>query len=175
MLFEISLKIEYIIHLKKEEKDNEIMSLLSKDMASMMSALDEAVGSSDNNPAKDTLLKLNIINKILKTDFDLNKIKSNTPTFPKVKDMCNRSQICIKNYCGDKLWHYYVMWSWNNHSRLGNEFSLEKNSDYLLNNNIECFIELYVKNLKLLSNHANAKTQENKAIDLMKELGILLN
>ena len=116
MLFELILKSEYLIRLKKEGSDKELLSLLCKDMASAMSALDDAVGTGEENPAADTLRKIHVINKLLGTDFDLEKIKSNTPTFPKIKDLCEKSSICIKDYCGEKLYHFYVQWSWNNHS-----------------------------------------------------------
>ena len=172
MLFEVILKSEHLIKLKNTGSDNEILSLLSKDMASAMSALDDAVGSAEGNPAADTLVKIHLVNKILGTDFDLSKIKSNTPTFPKIKDLCDKSSICIKDYCADKLYHFDVQWSWNNHSRLGNDFSLEKNSDYLLNNQAECFIEMYLKNIKLLSKHANALGCEEKVTEIMKQIGI---
>ena len=141
MMFETILKVEYLIRVKNEGDDNVILSLLSKDMAAMMSSLDEAVGNSENNQAKSTLIKMNIANKILKTDFDLDKIKPNTKTFPNIKDLCERSHICIKDYCGERLWHYYVMWSWDNHSRIGSKFMMKDNSDYLTNNQAECFIE----------------------------------
>ena len=172
MLFEVFLKSEYLIRLKNTGDDNEILSLLSKDMASSMSALDAAVGSKEGNPAADTLVKLHSANKLLGTDFDLSKIKPNTPTFPKVKDLCDKSNVCIKDYCGHKLYHYYVQWSWNNHSRLGNDFSLEKNLDYLLNNQVECFIEMYLKNIRFLSLHAKASACEEKVTIIMGEIGI---
>lgn len=172
MLFELILKSEYLIRLKKEGSDKELLSLLCKDMASAMSALDDAVGTGEENPAADTLRKIHVINKLLGTDFDLEKIKSNTPTFPKIKDLCEKSSICIKDYCGEKLYHFYVQWSWNNHSRLGNDFSLEKNLDYLLNNQVECFIEMYLKNIKLLSQHAKALACEQKVTTIMEEIGI---
>jgi hypothetical protein len=171
MLFEILMHTEHILRLNKEG-DNILLSFLSKDMASIMSALDDAVGSSDNNPASETLLKLGIANKLQKTDFDLDKIKPNTPTFPNIKNLCEKSQFCIKDYCGSKLYHYYVQWSWNNHSRLGNTFVLEKNSDKLLNNHVECFVEIYLKNLKYLSQHAGADEQAERALVVMKEIGI---
>lgn len=168
MLFEILMHTEYILRLN-EEGSHKLLSFLSKDMASIMSALDDAVGSSDNNP---TLLKLNIVNKLLKTDFDLDKIRPNTPTFPTIKNLCEKSQFCIKDYCGPKLYHYYVQWSWNNHSRLGNTFVLEKNSDQLLNNHVECFIEIYLKNIRCLSQYTGADEQDGKILAAMKEIGI---
>ena len=172
MLFEIILKNEYLISLKNIGNDEEILGLLSKDMASSMSALDDAVGSKEGNPVAGTLTKLHVVNKLLGTDFDLGKIKSSTPTFPKVKDLCGKSNLCIKDYCGDKLYHYYVQWSWNNHSRLGNNSVLENNLDFLLNYQVECFIEMYLKNIKLLSQHAKASACEEKATKIMKEIGI---
>jgi hypothetical protein len=172
MLFEVLLKSEYLISLKRAGNEKELLSLLCKDMASAMSALDDAVGTGEENPAAETLRNIHIINKLLGTDFDLAKIKSNTPTFPKIKDLCEKSSICIKDYCGGKLYHFYVQWSWNNHSRLGNDFSLENNLDYLLNNQVECFIEMYLKNLKLLSNHARASACEKKVTTIMEEIGM---
>lgn len=172
MLFELILKSEHLIQLKKAGNEKELLSLLCKDMASAMSALDEAVGTGKENPAADTLRIIHTINKLLGTDFDLEKIKPNTPTFPKVKDMCEKSNLCIKDYCGEKLYHFYVQWSWNNHSRLGNDFSLENNFDYLLNNQAECFIEMYLKIMKLLSQHSHASDCEEKATEIMKEIGI---
>lgn len=171
MLFEILMHTEYILRLK-EEGDHALLSFLSKDMASIMSALDDAVGSSDNNPANETLLKLDAVNKSLKTDFDLDKIKPSTQTFPNIKSLFEKSQFCIKDYFGSKLYHYYVKWSWNNHSRLGNTFVLEKNSDQLLNNHVECFVEMSLKNLKNLAQHAGAGEQAEKALVVMKEIGI---
>jgi hypothetical protein len=172
MLFEIFLKSEYLIKLKNIGGDKEILSLLSKDMASSMSALDEAVGSKTRNPATETLNNLDMINKLLGTDFNLKKIRSNTSTFPKIKKLCEESNICLKNYCGDKLYHYYVQWSWNNHSRLGHDFSLEKNPDYLINNEVECFIEIYLKNIKLLSQHSDTSSCTEKTLQIMKEIKV---
>lgn len=174
MMFETILKVEYLIRVKNEGDDNVILSLLSKDMAAMMSSLDEAVGNSENNQAKSTLIKMNIANKILKTDFDLDKIKPNTKTFPNIKDLCERSHICIKDYCGERLWHYYVMWSWDNHSRIGSKFMMKDNSDYLTNNQAECFIEMYLKNLRLLSIHSGSTKLQESIQSTMLEIGLKL-
>jgi|GEM_PF-3619415 len=172
MMFETMLKIEYIIRLKKEGDDNVILSLMSKDMASSMSALDEAVGSSEGNPAKDTLLKMGIVNKLLKTDFDLNKVKPTRRPFPDVKKLCEGSNICLKDYCREKLYHYYAMWSRDNHSRLGSKFTMEDSSSYVINNQVEIFIEMYLKTLKLLSIHAEAEEVRKKVSAVMSEIGV---
>jgi hypothetical protein len=172
MLFEVLLKNEYLIRLKNKGNDKDVLSLLSRDMASVMSALDEAVDSEERNPVSETLVSLGMINKLLGTDFDLSKIKSNTKTFPTIKDLCCESSICIRDYCGDNLYHYYVQWSWNNHSRLGNNFHLEKSLEYSVNIEVESFLEMYLKNIKLLSKHAKASTCEEKVLKIMEEIGV---
>ncbi|MES2966597.1 MAG: hypothetical protein V4668_02305 [Patescibacteria group bacterium] len=63
MLLEVILKAEYIIRLKNQGNDKVILSLASKDMASMMSALNDAVDSQKEAPVNKTLTKLNIANK----------------------------------------------------------------------------------------------------------------
>lgn len=171
MLFEVFLKNEYLIRLKNTGDDN-ILNLLSKDMASSMSAFDEAVGSEEGNPESDTLVSLGVFNKLLGTNFDLNRITPSTNTFPKIRELCNQSSICIRDYCGDKLYHYYVQWSWNNHSRLGNAFSLKKNLEYLVSNEVEYFLEMYLKNMKLLSKHAKASVCGEKILKIMKDIGV---
>lgn len=172
MLFEILLKSEYIIQLKNKGDNNKILSLMSKDVASAMAALDEAVDTTKNNSAKETLMNINVVNKILGTGFDLEKIKSNTKTFPDVKSLCNNSKLCLKDYCGKKLWHIYVEFSWCSHSRLGSTFHIEKHFDYEINYQTEFFIEIYLKNLNLLSGHSEAKETQEKISNIMSQIGI---
>jgi hypothetical protein len=172
MMLEILLRAEYVIRLKKQDSDK-VLSLLSKDMASVMSALDEAVGTPNTNPAKNTLKKLDVANKKLGTDFDLDKIKSNTTVFPAVKDLCNKSKICLKDYCGEKMYHYYSMWSWSSHSRLGNNSPLEGDGfGKVVNNHMECFLELYLKLLQLLAIHCGDEDVWKEIVSMMSEIGV---
>ena len=51
---------------------------------------------------------------------------------------------------------------------------MKDNSDYLTNNQAECFIEMYLKNLRLLSIHSGSTKLQESIQSTILEIGLKL-
>lgn len=117
---EVILYLEHVLRLAKEDGDK-VLELLSRDMAQSGAAIDAAIPSKEEHDMYKTLKAVGVVNKILKTNFDLVKIKSNTRVFPSIKDLCDKSSLNLKDLNGAGIYHVYALYSESNHLRLGNQ------------------------------------------------------
>lgn len=141
--FEVILYLEYVLRLAKEDS-KKVLSLLSKDMAQIVASSDLASPVKDDNVSK-TLKQVDAVNRILKTDFDISKIKSNTKVFPPVKELCEKSSLSLKDFKGSDMYHIYVLYSESNHLRLGSQHSITGDVGLLTCWALEYFLEIYIK------------------------------
>lgn len=142
--FEVILYLEHVLKLAKED-DNKVLELLSRDMAQMGAAIDAAIPPKEEHSMHKTLKAVSVVNKILKTNFDLNEIKSNTKVFPSVKDLCDKSSLNLKDWKGPDMYHVYVLYSESNHLRLGSQHTFTDDMEITISWALEYFIEMYIK------------------------------
>ena len=147
---EVLLTLEHVLELSKQGGDK-VLSLLSKDMAQSVAALDEASPTDPSHKMHSTIRMMGVANKIIKTDFDLEKIKSNTKVFPDIRSLCNKSNLSLKDLKGGDIYHIYKMYSESNHLRLTNHHSISNDA------NLDCwaleyFIEIYIRFYELILN-----------------------
>jgi hypothetical protein len=141
---EILLYLEHVLRLAKQDK-NKILELLSTDMSQMSAAIDDAIPTENEHDIHKTLKKVDIVNKILKTDFDPAKIKSNTRIFPSIKELCIKSSLNLKNLKGSDMYHIYVLYSESNHLRLASQHTFTEDMDFIVCWALEYFLEIYIK------------------------------
>jgi len=141
---EVILYLEYVLRLAKED-GNKVLELLSRDMAQIVAAIDAAIPPKEEHDMHKTLKAVGVVNKILKTDFDLTKIKSNSRVFPSIKDLCDKSSLNLKDLKGVGIYHIYVLYSESNHLRLGNQHAITDDVDLLTCWALEYFLEIYIK------------------------------
>lgn len=169
---EILLHLEHVIRLAKED-DKKVLSLLSKDMAQSVASIDLAIPTDKNHSMHKTIAKVNLVNKILKTDFNLEKIKSNTRIFPDIKSLCTQSKLRIKDSIGIDMYHVYAMYSESNHLRLGSPHSITEDQDILDCSALEYFIEIYIKFYQqILDTNIFSKDYKNKLDSIKGQLGL---
>lgn len=142
--FEVIFYLEYVLRLAKDNS-HEVLELLSRDMAQIGAALDVAIPPTEEHSMHKTLKAVDVVNKILKTDFDLAKIKSNTRVFPSIKDLCDKSSLNIKDLKGSGMYSIYALYSESNHLRLGNQHAITDDVDLLTCWALEYFLEIYIK------------------------------
>lgn len=141
---EILLYLEYVLRLAKKDSKL-VLNLLSRDLAQSAAAINEAAPVDDSHQIHTTLRDIDTVNKILNTDFDLDKVKSNSKAFPDIKSLCNQSELNIKNSQGADIYHIYALYSESNHLRLGNQHAITDETDILTVWALEYFIEIYIK------------------------------
>ncbi len=142
--FEVIFYLEYVLRLAKEDS-KKVLELLSRDMAQIGSAIDAAIPPKEEHDMHKTLKAVGVVNKILKTDFDLAKVKSNTKVFPSIKDLCDKSSLNLKDQRDSSMYHIYVLYSESNHLRLGNQHAITDDVDLLTCWALEYFLEIYIK------------------------------
>lgn len=142
--FEASLYLEYVLRLSKED-NSKIFELLSRDMTQIGAAIDAAIPPKEEHQMHKTLKAIGTVNKILKTNFDSNKIKSNTRIFPSIKDLCDKSALSLKDSKGSSMYHVYVLYSESNHLRLGSQHTFTDDLDITICWALEYFIEIYIR------------------------------
>lgn len=170
--FEVLLYLEYVLRLKKDN-DNKILELLSKDMTQNASALNDAVSTDEDHLMNKTINKISIVNKILKTDFNLEKIKSNTRIFPDIKSLCNQSSLKLKDSEGAEMYHIYSMYSESNHLRLGSQHAITEDINALTLFAIEYFLEIYIKFYQLLlDTNIYSDEYQNKLNEIKVSIGL---
>jgi len=141
---EILLYLEHVLKLVKED-DKKVLELLSRDMAQTGAAIDAVIPPKEEHTIHKTLRAVDVVNEILKTTFDLNKIKSNTRVFPPVKDLCDKSSLSLKDLKGPSMYHVYVLYSESNHLRLSSQHTFTKDIEIMTCWALEYFIEIYIK------------------------------
>lgn len=141
---EVILHLEYVLRLTKEDS-KKVLELLSRDMAQSGAAIDVAIPPIEEHLMHKTLKAVDVVNKIVKTDFDLTKIKSNTKVFPSIKDLCEKSSLNLKNLRGSSMYSIYALYSESNHLRLGNQHAITDDVDLLTCWALEYFLEIYIK------------------------------
>jgi len=114
-------------------------------MAQIGAAIDVAIPPTEEHGMHKTLKAVGVVNKILKTDFDLTKIKSNTRVFPSIKDLCDKSSLNLKDLKGSGIYNIYALYSESNHLRLGNQHTITDDVDLLTCWALEYFLEIYIK------------------------------
>lgn len=142
--FEVIFYLEYVLRLAKEDS-KKVLELLSRDMAQIGAALDVVIPPTEEHDMHKTLKAVGVVNKILKTDFDLTKIKSNTRVFPSIKDLCDKSSLNLKDLKGSAMYSIYALYSESNHLRLGNQHAITDDVDLLTCWALEYFLEIYIK------------------------------
>lgn len=142
--FEVIFYLEYVLRLAKEDS-HKVLELLSRDMAQIGAAIDVAIPPTEEHDMHKTLKAVSVVNKILKTDFDLAKIKSNTRVFPSIKDLCDKSSLNLKDLKGSGMYSIYALYSESNHLRLGNQHAITDDVDLLTCWALEYFLEIYIK------------------------------
>jgi hypothetical protein len=148
---EIILYLEYVLRLAKED-NKKVLELLSRDMAQIGAAIDVAIPPKEEHSIHKTLKAVGAVNKILKTSFDLSKIKSNTRVFPSIKDLCDKSSLSLKDLKGPSMYHVYVLYSESNHLRLGSQHTFTKDVEINTCWALEYFVEIYIKFYQQLIN-----------------------
>ena len=108
-------------------------------------------------------------NKILKTGFDLSRVKSNTKPFPNVRSLCDKSQLSLKDSQGSDIYHLYRAYSESNHLRLGNEYSISKDIDIDICWALEYFIEIYIKFYEQIINFGSFPDEFGEKLALIKK------
>lgn len=141
---EVLLYLEYVLRLANE-KSHKVLELLSRDMAQIGAAIDAAIPPKKEHDMHKALKAVGVVNKILKTDFDLEKVKSNTRVFPPIKDLCDKSSLNLKDHKGAEIYHVYALYSESNHLRLGNQYAITDETDILTVWALQYFIEIYIK------------------------------
>lgn len=141
---EVILYLEHVLRLAKED-GNKVLEFLSRDMAQSGAAIDVAIPPKEEHDMHKTLKAIGVVNKILKTDFDLVKVKSNTRVFPSIKDLCDKSSLNLKDSKGTGIYHVYALYSESNHLRLGNQHAITDDADLLTCWALEYFLETYIK------------------------------
>ncbi|MFA5737136.1 MAG: hypothetical protein WCX70_02880 [Candidatus Paceibacterota bacterium] len=170
--FEVLLYLEYVLRLKDED-DNKILELFSKDMAQSASALNDAIPTDKDHLMNKTIGKIAIVNKILETDFNLEKIKSNTRPFPDIRSLCNKSSLKIKDSAGSDMYHLYSMYSESNHLRLGSQHAITEDISILTLFAIEYFLEIYIKFYQLLlDTNIYSDEYRNKLNEIKTSIGL---
>jgi len=141
---EIILYLEYVLKLAKED-NKKVLEFLSRDMAQIGAAIDAAIPPKEEHSMHKTLKAVGVVNKILKTDFDLTKVKSNTRVFPPIKDLCDKSSLSLKDLDGPNMYHVYVLYSESKHLRLGSQHTVTDDTELTTCWALEYFIEMYIK------------------------------
>lgn len=141
---EVVLYLEYVLRLAKEDS-HKVLELLSRDMAQIGAAIDAAIPPKEEHDMHKTLKAVGLVNKILKTNFDLTKVKSNTRVFPSIKDLCDKSSLNLKDQKGAGIYHVYALYSESNHLRLGNQHAITDDIDILTFWALQYFLEIYIK------------------------------
>lgn len=136
--------LEHVLRLAKGDS-NKVLELLSRDMAQSGAAIDVAIPPTVEHSMHKTLKAIDVVNKILKTDFDLTKIKSNTRVFPSIKDLCDQSSLNLKNLKESGIYSIYALYSESNHLRLGNQHAITDDVDLLTCWALEYLLEIYIK------------------------------
>lgn len=170
---EVLLYLEYVLGLAKSDK-NKILKLLSTDLAQSATAINEAASTDEGHPIYLTLNRIDMANKILKTGFDLSRVKSNTKPFPDMRSLCDKSQLSLKDSQGSDIYHLYRAYSESNHLRLGNEYSISKDIDVDICWALEYFIEIYIKFYEQIINFGSFPDEfRGKLAFIKKSLGIV--
>jgi len=165
---EVMLYLEYVLKLAKID-GNKILKLLSTDLAQSATATNEAASTGNEHPIYSTLNKIDMANKILKTGFDLSRVKSNTKPFPNVRSLCDKSQLSLKDSQGSDIYHLYRAYSESNHLRLGNEYSISKDIDIDICWALEYFIEIYIKFYEQIINFGSFPDEFGEKLALIKK------
>lgn len=142
--FEVIFYLEYVLRLAKEDS-KKVLEFLSRDMAQIGAALDVAIPPTEEHDMHKILKAVGVVNKILKTDFDLAKIKSNTRVFPSIRDLCDKSSLNLKGLKGSAMYSIYALYSESNHFRLSNQNSITDNIEQLTYHALQFFLEFYIK------------------------------
>lgn len=173
---EILLYLEYVLRLAKEDRDentNKVLSLLSRDMAQIGAAIDSAAPTDKEHDMHKTLKAIHVVNRILDTDFDLEKVKANTRVFPSVRDLCNQSSLNIKDLHEKDIYHIYALYSESNHLRLGSQHAITDDIEILTCWALEYFLEIYIKFYQqLLDTNIFAEEYTNKFNSLKQTVGL---
>ena len=149
------------------------MSLLSKDLTQSAKASNEASAPDPEHPIHEALLKINLVNKLLKTDFDFERVKSNTKPFPDIKTLCINSKLSLKNSFGADMYHVYSLYSELNHLRLGSNNTKTSDKDIETCYALEYFIEIYIKFYRqLLETEFFSSKFLVELDDICKQLGL---
>jgi hypothetical protein len=141
---EILLHLEYVLRLAKEDS-KEVLKLISIDVAQSAAAINAAATPDPTHAIHEALAKIHLVNKVLGTGFDLEKIKSNTGPFPNMRQLCNDSLLNIKDSKGGDMYHIYSLYSESNHLRLSSQHAVGGDIDVLTCWALEYFIEIYMK------------------------------
>lgn len=141
---EFLLYLEYVLKLKRSD-NNQILKLLSTDLAQSVAALNEAVTKKEDDLMNSTLGNIGAANKILNTGFDLLKIKPNTKPFPDIRSLCDQSSLSLKDSQGSAIYNVYRLYSESSHLRLSNSYSISKEIDRDICWALEYFIEINIK------------------------------
>lgn len=165
---EILLYSEYVFNIAKLD-DKQVLSLLSKDMAQSVASINSAAPADNNHPMHVTIKKIAIVNKLLKTNFDLTKIKSNTRVFPNIRTLCEQSHLNLKDSYGADIYHIYAMYSESNHLRLGSPYSTSNDIDNDICWALEYFIEIYIKFYEQILNTDMFSEEYTKDLNLIKQ------
>jgi hypothetical protein len=136
--------LEYVLLLAKEDS-KKVLSLLSKDMAQIVALSNSASTAKEDHNIYETLKQVDIVNRIVKTDFDISKVKSNTKVFPPIKELCEKSFLNLKDSKGSDMYNIYVLYSESNHVRLGSQHTITGDADLLTCWALEYFLEIYIK------------------------------
>lgn len=173
---EILLYLEYVLRLAKEDRDensNKVLNLLSKNMAQIGAAIDSVAPTDEEHNIHKILKAVHVVNKILKTDFDLEKVKANTWAFPSVRDLCNQSSLNIKDLHGKDIYHIYALYSESNHLRLGSQHAITDDIEILTCWALEFFLEIYIKFYEqLLNTDTYTKEYTEKLNSLKQSVGL---
>ncbi len=174
---EILLYLEHVLRLAKEDRDkntNKVLNLLSRDMAQIGAAIDSDAPTDEEHDMHKTLKNVHVVNKILDTDFDLDKIKANTRVFPSVRDLCNKSSLNIKDLHGKDIYYIYALYSESNHLRLGSQHAITDDIETLTCWTLEYFLEIYIKFYQqLLDTNIFAEEYTNKLNSLKQTAGLI--
>ena len=141
---EVILYLEHVLRLAKQD-GNKVLEFLSRDMAQSGAAIDAAIPPKEEHHMHKVLKSVVLVKKILKTDFDLAKVKSNTRVFPSIKELCDKSSLNLKDFKGSGIYHVYALYSESNHLRLGNQHVITDDVHLLSCWALEYFLEIYIK------------------------------
>lgn len=169
---EVMLYLEYVLKLANSD-DNEVLKLLSTDLAQSAAAINDAAPTDEDNLMDLNVRKIGVVNKILNTTFDQAKIKPNTKPFPDVRTLCNESTLALKDFQAAAMYHIYRLYSESNHLRLSNSYSISQELDTDICWAMEYFIEIYIKFYEqILTTEDFPSEHVTSLVEIKRQLGL---
>lgn len=171
--FEALLYLEYVFQLAEDDK-NEVLILLSKDVAQMSASSDRSLLKYGiGNSFQKILEQYDLANKVAGTGFDLRQVDAKTNPFPSIYNLCLKSKINIKDFQKENLYNIYALYSESAHLRLGGQHSIGDDPLITTGYALEYFVEIFVKFYQLIIDTSGFYSESGEELeDIKNEIGL---